>query len=87
MKLAVANAIFQWLAGGDSVPTFGASEDPVPGGGAAPACCEAVCADTPAGKKHVVICDGGTMKAIKGTADGQYLAWDHTNQTWVLSNI
>ena len=83
MKLAAARALFEWLAT-PSVPTFGDPELlPAP----VPPCCETVCADTPAGKKHIVICDGGTMKAIKGTADGQYLAWDHTNQTWVLSNI
>lgn len=60
----------------------------LPGGEPAPVtCCAEVCDATPAGKMYVVVCDGKTMKALKGTADGQYLAWDHTAGTWVLASV
>lgn len=58
--------------------------DPTP---QADSCCQALCADVPAGKKYLVICDGGVLKAVPGTQDGQYWAWDQTAGTWVLTTI
>ena len=61
---------------------------PPEAGCVAPAtCCDDVCANTPAGKVYVVVCDGTGMKALKGTADGQQLAWDNQAGTFVLTNV
>lgn len=55
---------------------------------AAPAtCCGDVCKDVPDGKKRLVVCDGKTMTAWAGTADGQYPKWDQNANTWVLANV
>jgi hypothetical protein len=49
-------------------------------------CCAGVCGGVGVGKILIVVCDGTTMKALSGTADGQYLAWDDVAKTWVLAN-
>lgn len=51
------------------------------------ACKNAPCKDVPAGKMHILVCDGGTIKPLAGTAEGQYLAWDNTGKTWYLANV
>lgn len=50
-------------------------------------CCDDVCKNVGAGKLMLVVCDGTTMKPLVGTQDGQYPAWDQTNQTWVLATV
>lgn len=51
------------------------------------ACKNATCKDVPAGKTHVLVCEGGTIKPLAGTADGQYLAWDNVAKTFYLANV
>ena len=53
----------------------------------APTCCDAVCAAVGAGKILIVVCDGTTMKTIAGTQDGQWLRWDNTAKSWVLTTL
>ena len=56
------------------------SEDPCD------ACKNAPCADVPAGKVRVLVCDGKTVKPLAGTANGQVLKWNQTDGTWDISN-
>lgn len=45
------------------------------------------CKDTPAGKKYLVVCNGKTLEALAGTADGQTIKWDNVGKTWVVANV
>lgn len=63
--------------------------DPLPDPNTDPceACKDTVCKDVPNGENRIVICDGKTLTTIAGTAEGQYLAWDHTAKKWRLTNV
>ncbi len=79
--VTAARTLVNWVFSLLGPPRVG---DPLP---EVPSCCESVCANTPAGKKYLVICDGTTMKTLVGTQDGQYPAWDQTAGTWILTTV
>lgn len=84
---AIANEILTHLLAILSLAKASAQVMGAPGTGlTCDDCKDTPCKDVPVGKTRILVCSGKTLTPLVGTAAGQYLSWDNTNNTWVLTN-